>query len=89
MQLAARKAGVFLKKIEIDDSEFPFLVGFICDEGDFAKVTEQIKKNGWIRIPRLRGQPHPFYVINIVPWRAFPPQSLRKEIFFHRISSQE
>jgi hypothetical protein len=44
VQLAARNAGITLKKIAIDDSEYPFLVGVICGGSDFPKLKSQIKK---------------------------------------------
>src|SRR5664279_4100042 len=37
VQTAAGNAGITLKRIEIDDSEYPFLVGVICKEGDYSK----------------------------------------------------
>jgi hypothetical protein len=44
VQLAAKKAGVSLKKVEIDDSEFPFLVGVVCNSGDCDKLNEPLGK---------------------------------------------
>jgi hypothetical protein len=44
VQLAAKNAGIAVKKIEIDDSEFPFLVGVVCEKGDRDKLVDEIKK---------------------------------------------
>jgi hypothetical protein len=44
VQLAARKAGIKLKKVMIDDSEFPFLVGIVCEGPDFPKRKAQFNK---------------------------------------------
>ena len=71
VQTAARNAGIPLKRIEIDDSEFPFLVGIICKEGDYPKLTEQLRKldgyeyNGGVSSSTR-------IAINLVPYRAFP-----------------
>jgi DNA-directed RNA polymerase specialized sigma24 family protein len=42
LQLAARNAGVALKIVAIDDSEFPCLMGVRCEENDFEKVRQQM-----------------------------------------------
>ena len=71
VQTAARKAGISVKRVEIDDSEFPFLVGVICKEGDYSKLTDQLRKmaayeyNGGI-------SSHTCAAFNLVPYRAFP-----------------
>jgi hypothetical protein len=46
IQLAARKAGINVKRIAIEDSEYPYMVGVICGDSDFAKLKAQIKKIG-------------------------------------------
>ena len=43
-QLAAQKAGISLKNIQIDDSEFPFVVGVVCENGGYGKLLDQLKK---------------------------------------------
>lgn len=43
-QLAAQKAGITLKNIQIDDSEFPFVVGVVCEGGGYDKLIDQLKK---------------------------------------------
>jgi hypothetical protein len=97
MQLAARNAGIPLKKVEIEDSEFPFLVGVVCEnKGDFAKLTDQIKKMESYEFSGTVDS-HTCFVMNIVPWRAFPSPdaqqirrrlTVRMEIFFYKINAQ-
>ena len=44
IQQASQLAGVALKKVEIESSEFPFLAGVVCDsEEDFRKLKAQFK----------------------------------------------
>jgi hypothetical protein len=43
VQSAAASVGISLRKIEIDDMEFPFLVGVVCNEGDFPKLKARLK----------------------------------------------
>lgn len=45
MKTAARNAGITLVRVQIDDSEFPFLIGVIfANPGDKPKLKEQIQK---------------------------------------------
>ena len=76
INLAARNAGITLKKIEIDDSEFPCLVGVISEAGDFDKLEAQIKKlTGEFSGSVGNSKCHAF---NIVPWRAFPADASQR-----------
>jgi len=95
MQAAAKAAGITLAKLEIDDSEFPFLVGVVFTKsGDRQKLNEQISKmaaynyTGGVGGEKSR-------IMNLVPSSAFPAEarqriyhrmSLREEIFFNRIN---
>ena len=74
IQLAARNTGIALKKVAIDDSEFPFLVGVICGESDFLKLTEQIKKIDGYEYNGGTGS-HTCNAFSIVPYRAYPPEA--------------
>lgn len=71
IETAAQRAGVTVRRVEIEDSEFPFLVGLVCNEGDTIKVTDQLRKmpdysyNGSHSTPTHS-------VFNIVPYREFP-----------------
>ena len=97
VQEAAQNAGVTLKRVEIEDSEYPFLVGTICKEGDFAKLTAQLRKlpdysyNGCIS-----SSTHAAF--NIVPYRVFPRQfserithrsGLRSQVFMDKLAALE
>ena len=44
MQQAALNANVSLKKLEIDDSEFPYLVGVVTEKGQVDKLNAPISK---------------------------------------------
>jgi hypothetical protein len=72
MQAAAQAAGISLVKLEIDDSEFPFLVGVtFAKEGDKDKLKEQIFANAaYASSGGVGGEID--YAMNIVPYRAFP-----------------
>ena len=97
IQAAARKAGISVKRVEIEDSEFPFLVGLVCKEGDFSKLTEQLRQmadyeyNGCISSSTRSA-------FNMVPYRVFPSQvserighrtGLRNQIFFDKLAAHE
>jgi hypothetical protein len=97
MQAAAQKAGVSLKKLEIDDSEFPCLVGVVfVQNGDKEKVKDQIRSlPAYSMTGGVGGETA--YSMNIVPYRAFPADSgqriyrrlmLRESILFDKISAQ-
>jgi hypothetical protein len=95
INLAAQNAGITLKKIEIDDSEFPCLIGVISEAGDFDKLETQIKKlmgefSGSV------GNSH-CHAFNIVPWRAFPADTaqrigrrlgVREEMLYDKLSAE-
>src|SRR5206468_559138 len=40
---AAQLAGISIN-VEVDDSEFPCLLGITCQESDFSKLTQQLRK---------------------------------------------
>ncbi len=90
---AAEKAGISVKRVEVDDSEYPFLVGIICNEGDYPKLTDQLRKlegyefNGGVSSPTHSA-------MNLVPYRVWPPgfgerighrTGLRTQVLFDRI----
>jgi len=97
IQLAAHNAGITLKQVAIDDSEYPFLVGVISGGSDFAKLKDQIKKldgyeyNGSIGSDTCNA-------FTLVPWRVYPPGTsqcithrawLRQQVFFDKLSAQK
>jgi hypothetical protein len=96
IRLAARNAGVALKKIAIDDSEYPFLVGIICGEPDFPKLKDQIKKMEGYAYDGGTGS-HTRYAFSIVPYDAYPLETrqrihrrllVRQQVLFDKLSAQ-
>jgi hypothetical protein len=94
IQTAARNAGITLRRVEIDDSEFPFLVGVICKEGDYSKLTDQLRKMDGYEYNGSVGS-HTHNAMNVVPYRVFPPalgerighrSGLRMQVLCDRIS---
>jgi hypothetical protein len=91
---AAQSGGITLKNVHIEDSEFPFLVGVECEDADFRKLGDELKKlDGYEYSGSVGGHNH--HAINITPWRAFPSESaqrigrrmtLRQQILYDRIS---
>ena len=95
ISLAAQNAGVTLKKIEMDDSEFPCLIGVVTETGDFDKLEAQIKK----LIGEFDGSVgnSTCHAFNIVPWRAFPADAaqrigrrlgVREEMLYDKLTAE-
>lgn len=98
IQLAARNAGVALKKVAIDDSEYPFLVGIsiICGESDFQNLKNQITKIDGYAYNGGTGS-HTCYAFSLVPYEVYPPEKsqgihrrllLRQQVFQDKLSTQ-
>lgn len=95
IQQAAQLAGVSLKKVEIDTSEFPFLVGVVYDSGtdfeqsastrervksDFGKLSDQFKKiPGYEYRGSVGGAPG-IYTYDLTPYDRFVPAEARERI---------
>jgi hypothetical protein len=87
VQAAAQAAGVSLVKLEIDDSEFPFLVGVVCaSRDDRQKLEDQITKvpgynytGGW--------GGNTMRAMNLVPLTACPAEA--RERIYHRMAVRE
>jgi len=97
IQTAAGQAGVNLQKIEVEDSEFPFLVGVVCGESEYAKLIDRLKQmsdyadQGGVGSQRC-------HAMSITPYRAFPMDSghqierrlmLREQMFYDKLTSEE
>lgn len=93
MQDAAKAAAITLVKLQIDDSEFPFLVGVICaNQQDLEKLKVQIRKMpAYNYTGGVGGGRSASYAMNLVHYNAYPADahqriehrlSLREEIFF-------
>jgi hypothetical protein len=95
VQLAAQKAGITLKKVGVEDSEFPFLVGVVCQDGDWPKLKVELKKlSGYEHNGGTGGDT--CNIFNLVPHSAFPPGSfqtihrrlmLREMAFYEKFNS--
>jgi hypothetical protein len=98
MQDAAKAAGITLVELQIDDSEFPFLVGVICaNEQDMEKLKEEIRKMpAYNYTGSVGGGRSASYAMamNIVHYKAYPADagqriehrlSLRREILFEKL----
>jgi hypothetical protein len=87
MQAAAQNAGISLVKLEIDDSEFPFLVGVVvANRGDMEKLKEQIRKVAAYNYTGGVGG-NTSYAMNLVPYSAFPTEA--KQRIYHRMTLRE
>jgi len=94
MEAAAQNAGISLVKVEIDDSEFPYLVGVaFAKPGDKEKLKQQIVKSGTYSSTGGVGGDID-YIMNIVPYTAFPRESsqrahrrmmLRESVFYDKL----
>jgi hypothetical protein len=87
VQAAAQAAGISLMKLEIDDSEFPFLVGVtFAKEGDKDKLRKQLFANtAYASSGGVGGEIS--YAMNIVPYSAFPQDSSQR--IHHRMMLRE
>ncbi len=90
---AARNAGVTLERVEVDDSEFPPLLGVVTRAGEFEKVRAQL---GLMKEYNYGGSvgSDTLHAFNMVPYPAFPHESsdrishrlmLRQQVLFDRV----
>jgi hypothetical protein len=97
VETAAQNAGISVRRVVIENSEFPFLVGVVCKEGDTAKLTEQFRKMpGYAYNGSTSTSTHS--VFNLVPYRVFPSGTserishrtgLRCQVFLGKLLAQE
>jgi uncharacterized protein len=98
--LAAHDAGINVKSVAVDDSEFPFLVGVICGGSDAAKLKSALKMmpgyqyGGGVGDDSRDDGSDTCNVFCIVPHGAFPEGTagqiyhrlgLREEVFYNQI----
>jgi hypothetical protein len=97
IQAAAQNAAVAVQRVEIDDSEFPFLIGVTAaTEDDYQKLIEQLKKTpGYEYGGSVGGSGR--HAFSLTPYNAFPSEyaqrishrlTLRMQIFCDRIVSE-
>lgn len=95
VQDAAQAANITLPKVEVDDSEFPFLVGMVCaNRSDMEKWKEQIRRMTTYNYSGGVGGDTRM-VMNLVPSSAFPRAAieriqhrltLRQAVFYDRMN---
>lgn len=74
LQAAAQNAGISIKTVQADDSEFPCLLGVITAPGDWEKLKTQIKKLEGYSYSGSVGSDE-YNAINITPQTAFPSET--------------
>ena len=93
IQTAARNAGITVKKIAVDDSEFPFITGVFCAGSDFAKLKQQIRKldgyeySGSIGNDANSNGSDTCNVFSLVPYKAYPEGTFQQ--IYHRLWLRE
>jgi hypothetical protein len=89
MQDAAKAADITLVKLQIDDSEFPFLVGVICaNQQDMEKLKDQIRKMpAYNYTGGVGGGRSASYAMNLVHYKAYPADAHQR--IEHRLSLRE
>jgi RNA polymerase sigma factor (sigma-70 family) len=95
LQNAAQAANIALKRIEIDDSEFPFLVGVeVQNRSDMQKLQDQIRSMGEYNYTGGVGG-DTRWVGNIIPYDQYPAGKkhdilnrlgLRETMFYDKVS---
>jgi RNA polymerase sigma factor (sigma-70 family) len=98
VQQAAQLAAVSVKKAEIDTTEFPFLVGVVCEtEEDFRKLSSQFKSMPDYDYGGGTGS-HGAMAFTLIPYRSFPREdgdrirrrtTLRMQKFFDRLMGRQ
>ena len=95
IQIAAQNAGISLRKVSVDDTEFPFLTGVVTEPGDWSKLTEELKIMEGYEFHGSVGD-DTRHTLCTVPVRAYPAESVqnitrrmgaRLELFYNRFSA--
>jgi hypothetical protein len=103
VQLAARNAGITVKRVVIDDSEYPFLVGVVCGGSDAVQLKAQIKKmdgyeyGGAVGNDTNADGSDTCNTFSMIPYQAHPKQAvqfiahrlmLRQQVFYNKLVNQ-
>jgi hypothetical protein len=103
VQLAAQNAGITVKRVLIDDSEYPFLVGVVCGGADAIKLKAQIKKmdgygySGAVGNDANSDGSDTCNVFSMIPYQAHPVGALqsidhrlmlRQQVFYNKLVTQ-
>jgi hypothetical protein len=83
VQVAAKNAGVSLQGLEVEDSEYPFLVGVFCGPQDYAKLVDEIKKLDGYGYSGGVGGSDSYHSLNITPAGTYPTAA--REQINHRV----
>jgi len=101
VQIAAQNAGITVKGLAIEGSEFPYIIGVICKGSDVVKLKSELKKmdgyeyNGSIGNDTNSDGSDTCNAFSIIPYKAYPPEAsqqiyrrlwLRQQVFFDRVS---
>jgi len=88
METAAKNIGISLVKLQIDDSEFPFLVGVVCaNKSDMEKLKDQVRTmTGYKCSGGVGGDDS--YAMNVVPSSVFPADA-RQQIYRRMMLREE
>jgi len=97
VQSAAAQAGVALRKIAIEESEFPYLIGVICERDDFAKLRSSLEA---LKTYEFHGtvSGHGCVIFHLTPRRVWPSDatqridrrsSVRMERFYYQLETRE
>jgi hypothetical protein len=97
VQLAAQNAGVTVQRVEVEGSEYPFLVGVFCEPQAYAKLSDEINKlDGYVHSSGVGGQG--VYTVSITPPSAYPEVGreqiehrlmLRLQVFYKSLRAQK
>jgi hypothetical protein len=71
LQIAAQNAGISLKKVQVEDSEFPCLLGVVTAPGDWERLKAQLKKLDGYEYSGAVGS-DTYNAFSITPPRAVP-----------------
>jgi hypothetical protein len=103
VQLAAQNAGIIVKKVAIDKSEYPFLVGVFCGGADALKLKAQLKKmsgydyGGAVGNDTNADGSDTCNAFSLVPHQSFPQEIaqaishrllLRQQVFYNHLVTQ-
>jgi len=103
IQHAASSAGIAVKQVSVDESEFPFLVAVVCGGSDFSQLKAELRKmngyeyNGSIGNDVNSDGSDTCNAFSLVPYQAYPAGAyqriyhrlgLRQQVFFDKINGR-
>ncbi len=96
MTAAAKAAGVSVRRVEVDESEFPFMIYATGNDADFARLKTQFgKMKNYAYYGSVGGiEGHTFTLVPSTVWpaeaheRIFRRASLRMQVFYSSMSGK-